>query len=210
MRLDDPFPVEGVDALVFAVGNARQAVHFYSTAFGMRVVAYQGPETGVRDHAAYVLESGSARFVVQGAVRADTPLAEHVARHGDGVVDIALRVPDAARAYQVALERGARGLAEPALLEDDTGKAVVAAIGTYGDTRHSLVERSAYAGPYLPGYLPHGPLVRPAARRCFQAVDHVVGNVELGRMDEWVDFYHRVMGFTNMRSSWAPTSPPST
>jgi 4-hydroxyphenylpyruvate dioxygenase len=196
---DDQFPIEGIDAIVFHVGNARQAAHWYSTAFGMRCTAYSGPETGVRDRASYVLESGSARFVVEGAVRADSPVAASVARHGDGVVDVALRVPDAERAYQLAVERGARGLEEPRTLEDDHGKVVTAAIATYGDTRHTLVERSAYSGAYLPGYRERNPLVGTPARRWFQAIDHVVGNVELGRMDEWVEFYHRVMGFTNMK-----------
>ncbi|HEX8928264.1 MAG TPA: 4-hydroxyphenylpyruvate dioxygenase [Actinomycetota bacterium] len=196
---DDQFPIEGIDAVVFHVGNARQAAHWYSTAFGMRCTAYSGPETGVRDRASYVLESGSARFVVEGAVRADSPVAASVARHGDGVVDVALRVPDAERAYQLAVERGARGLEEPRTLEDDHGKVVTAAIATYGDTRHTLVERSAYSGAYLPGYRERNPLVDTPPRRWFQAVDHVVGNVELGRMDEWVEFYHRVMGFTNMK-----------
>ncbi len=195
----DPFPLEGVDAIVFAVGNARQAAHFYSSVFGMRLTAYAGPETGSRDEASYVLDSGGARFVVRGPVRAGTPLGEHVARHGDGVVDIALRVPDAARAYELAVARGARGLEEPTLLEDETGKVVRAAIATYGETRHSLVERSAYSGPYLPGFTAREPLLAPPAKRFFQAVDHVVGNVELGRMDEWVAFYNTVMGFTNMK-----------
>jgi 4-hydroxyphenylpyruvate dioxygenase len=197
--VSDQFPIDGIDAIVFQVGNARQAAHWYSTAFGMRCVAYAGPETGTRDRASYVLESGSARFVVQGTVRADSPVAAAVARHGDGVADVALRVPDAERAYELALARGARGLEEPRMLSDDRGKVVVAAIAAYGDTRHSLVERSAYSGPYLPGYVERGPLVTPPPRRWFQAIDHVVGNVELGRMDEWVEFYHRVMGFTNMK-----------
>jgi 4-hydroxyphenylpyruvate dioxygenase len=196
---DDQFPIEGIDAIVFHVGNARQAAHWYSTAFGMRCIAYSGPETGVRDRASYVLESGSARFVVEGAVRADSPVAASVARHGDGVVDVALRVPDAERAYQLAVERGARGLEEPRTLEDDHGKVVTAAIATYGDTRHTLVERSAYSGAHLPGYRERNPLAGTPTRRWFQAIDHVVGNVELGRMDEWVEFYHRVMGFTNMK-----------
>ena len=199
MTLSDPFPVEAVDHLRFAVGNARQAAHFYSTALGMRVTAYRGPETGSRELAEYVLESGGARFVVTGPVRAGTAVGEHVARHGDGVVDIALRVPDAERAYALAVERGATGLAEPELLEDETGKVVTAAIATYGETRHTLVERSAYSGAYLPGYVARGPMVEPPAKRLFQAVDHVVGNVELGQMDEWVGFYNRVMGFTNMK-----------
>jgi 4-hydroxyphenylpyruvate dioxygenase len=197
---DDQFPIDGIDAIVFQVGNARQAAHWYSTAFGMRCTAYAGPETGVRDRASYVLESGSARFVVQGAVRADSPVAASVARHGDGVVDVALRVPDAERAYELAVARGASGVEAPHVLEDERGKVVVAAIATYGDTRHSLVERSAYSGPYLPGYHDRDPLVSPPPpRRYFQAIDHVVGNVELGRMDEWVEFYQRVLGFTNMK-----------
>ena len=195
----DEFPVEAVDHLRFAVGNARQAAHFYSTAFGMRVTAYKGPETGSREVAEYVLESGGARFVVAGPVVAGTALGEHVARHGDGVVDIALRVPDATRAYEVAVARGAVGLSEPVLSEDDTGKVVTAAIATYGETRHTLVERSAYSGAFLPGYVPRPPLVAPPAKRLFQAVDHVVGNVELGQMDTWVGFYNRVMGFSNMK-----------
>jgi len=191
--------LDGVDAIVFAVGNARQAAHFYSTAFGMRVSAYAGPETGEKDVASYVLESGGARFVLQGPVRAGTPLGDHVGRHGDGVVDIALRVPDATRAFTLAVERGATPLEEPTLLEDDDGKVIRAAIATYGETRHSLVERSAYSGVYLPGFLARPPLLTPPARRFFQAVDHVVGNVELGRMDDWVRFYNRVLGFTNMK-----------
>jgi 4-hydroxyphenylpyruvate dioxygenase len=199
LPVPDPFPLEGIDAVVFAVGNARQAAHFYSTAFGMRATAYAGPETGLRDEACYVLESGGARFVLRGPVRAGTALGEHVARHGDGVVDIALRVPDAARAFELAVSRGATPLAAPTLREDETGKVVTAAIATYGETRHSLVERSAYSGAYLPGFLPREPLVTPPAKRYFQAIDHVVGNVELGRMDDWVAFYNTVMGFTNMK-----------
>ena len=199
MTLSDPFPVEAVDHLRFAVGNARQAAHFYSTALGMRVTAYRGPETGSRELAEYVVESGAARFVLTGPVVAGTAIGDHVARHGDGVVDIALRVPDAARAYALAVERGATGLAEPELLEDETGKVVTAAIATYGETRHTLVERSAYSGAFLPGFVAREPLVAPPDRRLFQAVDHVVGNVELGQMDRWVTFYNEVMGFSNMK-----------
>ena len=197
--LEDTFPVEAVDHLRFAVGNARQAAHWYSTAFGMRVTAYRGPETGCREIAEYVLESGAARFVVAGPVVAGTELGEHVARHGDGVVDIALRVPDAERAFSTAVSRGATPLAEPVMSEDETGKVVTAAIATYGQTRHTLVERSAYSGAFLPGYVPRAPLVAPPGKRLFQAVDHVVGNVELGQMDTWVSFYNRVMGFENMK-----------
>jgi 4-hydroxyphenylpyruvate dioxygenase len=194
----DPFPVEGVDYVGFAVGNARQAAHFYSTAFGMRVTAYSGPEHGMRDTASYVLESGSARFVLTGEVHAGTPVGDSVAKHGDGVVDVALRVPDARQAFEHAVAHGAKPISEPDIIEDEGGKVVVAAIATYGETRHTLVERSAYTGPFLPGFFAREPLVTPGPR-IFQAIDHIVGNVELGHMDEWVDFYHRVMGFTNMK-----------
>jgi 4-hydroxyphenylpyruvate dioxygenase len=199
VRTTDEFPVTGMDAAVFAVGNARQAAHFYSVAFGMRVVAYRGPETGCRDEAAYVLESGNARFVVRGPVRAGTELAAHVAAHGDGVIDLAIGVPSAEAAYDYAVSHGARGLAKPAVAEDEYGKVVLATIATYGDTRHTLVERSDYAGPYLPGYIAASPLLTEQTGPFFTEIDHCVGNVELGRMDEWVKFYHRVMGFTNMK-----------
>ena len=195
----DEFPVTGMDAVVFAVGNARQAAHFYSAAFGMRCVAYRGPETGCRDEAAYVLESGRARFVFRGAVRAGTDLARHVAAHGDGVLDLAIGVPSAEAAYEYATAHGARGLARPEVFEDDGGKVVLASIATFGDTRHTLVERDAYTGVYLPGYVPADPLVTPPGRPFYTEIDHCVGNVELGKMDEWVGFYHQVMGFTNMK-----------
>lgn len=194
----DPFPVQGVDHLRFVVGNARQAAHFYSTAFGMTCVAYRGPETGHPDHTEYVLTAGAARFVLTGAVRADAPWAGHHARHGDGIVDIALSVPDVDSAYRHAIAQGATGLVEPHPVTDEHGTVRSAAIATYGETRHTLIDRSGYTGPFLPGFVAREPIVPPPARRLFQAVDHVVGNVELGRMDEWVAFYRRVMGFTNM------------
>ena len=194
----DPFPVKGMDAIVFAVGNAKQTAHFYATAFGMRVVAYSGPETGRPDRASYVLTSGSARFVIEGAAKAGTGLGEHVARHGDGVTDLAIQVPDVYAAYEYAVEHGAEGLEEPHELTDEHGTLVRAAIATYGETRHSLVDRSRYQGVYAPGYVEREPLVAAPEKRFFQAVDHCVGNVELGRMDEWVEFYKNVMGFTNM------------
>jgi 4-hydroxyphenylpyruvate dioxygenase len=197
----DPFPVTGLDHLYFMVGNAKQAAHYYSTAFGMTCVAVRGPEQGYRDYAEYVLTSGSARFVFAGSVRAGTEGAEHHARHGDGILDIALEVPDVDAAYRYALEQGATGLAAPHDLTDEHGTVRIATIAAYGDTRHSLVDRSRYEGPFLPGFVARDPIVgRPdgAPKRLFQAVDHVVGNVELGRMDEWVAFYRRVMGFTNM------------
>ncbi|MGH3738840.1 MAG: 4-hydroxyphenylpyruvate dioxygenase [Micromonosporaceae bacterium] len=202
----DPFPVKGVDYLHFMVGNAKQTAHYYSTAFGMTLVAYRGPETGFADYAEYVLTSGSARFVITGTVRAGTPGAGHHARHGDGIVDIALEVPDVDKAYRHAIDQGAHGRTEPHEVSDEHGTVRLAVIDTYGETRHTLVDRSAYTGPFLPGFASRGPIVdRSAAieaglqpKRFFQAVDHVVGNVELGKMDAWVRFYNQVMGFTNM------------
>jgi 4-hydroxyphenylpyruvate dioxygenase len=195
----DSFPIIGMDAVVFAVGNAKQAAHYYSTAFGMRRVAYRGPETGSPDEAAHVLESGAARFVFRGPVRAGTALGERVAAHGDGVIDLALQVSSAEDAYHYAVAHGARGLEAPRIIEDEHGKVVAATIGTYGDTRHTLVERSGYSGVYLPGYVPATSIGTPREQGFFAEIDHCVGNVELGKMDEWVDFYHRVMGFTNMK-----------
>ncbi|HVS67242.1 MAG TPA: 4-hydroxyphenylpyruvate dioxygenase [Mycobacteriales bacterium] len=194
----EPFPVEGIDYVHFAVGNAKQTAHFYASAFGMRVVAYRGPETGHRDTADYVLVSGAARFLVSGAIRPGTAIADHVARHGDGVIDVAIRVPDATHAYDLAVSRGATGLAAPSRLGDDDGEVVVASIATYGETRHTFVERTDYRGRFLPGFESRDS--SPAtASPWFTGIDHVVGNVELGHMDEWVAFYNRILGFTNMR-----------
>jgi 4-hydroxyphenylpyruvate dioxygenase len=197
----DPFPVKGLDYVRFYVGNAKQSAHYYSTAFGMTCVAYRGPEQGYRDHAEYVLVAGSARFVFAGGVHADAPATKHYTRHGDGIVDIALEVPDVDKAYRYAIEQGATGLDEPHDVTDEHGTVRTAAIATYGETRHTLVDRSKYTGVFLPGFNARPPIVdRVAAqpKRFFQAVDHIVGNVELGHMDEWVEFYKRVMGFTNM------------
>ena len=197
----DPFPVSGWDALVWVVGNATQTAHFHQSVLGMELVAYSGPETGNRDSVAYVLRSGAARFVVTGAYDPASPLADHHRRHGDGVADIALSVPDVDRCIAHAAAQGATVLEPPHDLTDEHGTVRVAAIAAYGDTRHTLVDRSRYTGPYLPGFVARtSSRVRRAGapRRLFQAVDHVVGNVELGAMDRWVDFYNRVMGFTNM------------
>ncbi|MEU4372669.1 4-hydroxyphenylpyruvate dioxygenase [Pseudonocardia alni] len=197
----DPFPVTGWDAVVWAVGNATQAAQLYQVVYGMELVAYSGPETGNRDHHSYVLRSGAVRFELRGAVDPDSPVADHHRRHGDGIVDIALEVPDVDRCLAHARAQGATVLVEPHDTADEHGTVRSAAIATYGDTRHTLVDRSRYTGPYLPGHVARSSSVdRPAdaPRRLFQALDHVVGNVEYGRMDSWVDFYHRIMGFTNM------------
>ena len=197
----DPFPVTGWDAVVFVVGNATQTAHYYQSAFGMDLVAYSGPETGNRDHKSYVLRSGSCRFVISGGVSPDSPLLDHHRAHGDGVVDIALEVPDVDRCIRQARSQGAVVLEEPHDISDEFGVIRTAAIAAYGSTRHTLIDRSGYTGIYLPGYVPRSSsyVKRDGApKRMFQALDHVVGNVELGKMDDWVGFYNKVMGFVNM------------
>ncbi len=197
----DPFPVTAMDAAVFVVGNATQTAQHYQLAFGMDLVAYAGPETGRRESVSYVLRAGSARFVVEGGVTPDSPLLDHHRKHGDGIADIALEVPDVDKCIAHARAVGATVLEEPHDESDEHGTVRRAAIAAYGDTRHSLVDRSGYDGPYLPGYVARKTTVtRPEGhpKRLFQAIDHIVGNVELGRMDEWVAFYNKVMGFVNM------------
>lgn len=197
----DPFPVKSMDAVVFVVGNATQTALFYQWAFGMEQIAYSGPETGNRDHKSYVLKSGSARFVITGGVRPDSPLLDHHRAHGDGVTDLALEVADVDKCIEWARQQGATVLTEPHDVSDEHGTVRMAAIAAYGQTRHTLIDRTRYNGVYLPGYQPKkGAYVKPegAPKRVFQAVDHCVGNVELGRMDYWVEFYNRVMGFVNM------------
>ncbi|WP_153504829.1 4-hydroxyphenylpyruvate dioxygenase [Cumulibacter manganitolerans] len=197
----DPFPVTGWDSVGWICGNATQAALYYQLAFGMELVAYRGPEQGYRDHHSYVLRSGAVRFVLHGAVDPHSELIAHHARHGDGVVDIALEVPDVDRCIAHATRAGARIVAAPQDATDEHGTVRTATIATYGDTRHTLVDRSRYGGPYLPGYVARTSTVRRAEgapKRLFQALDHVVGNVELGRMDSWVHFYNSIMGFTNM------------
>jgi 4-hydroxyphenylpyruvate dioxygenase len=193
----DPFPVTGWDAVVWASGNATQAALYFQLAFGMRLEAYSGPTTGNRDHHAYVLKAGNVRFVIKGAVSPESPIADHHRRHGDGVLDVALEVPDVDRCVAHARAAGATILAEPHDETDEHGTVRTAALKAYGDTTHTLVDRSGYHGPYLPGYVARTSST-PERAPAFVALDHVVGNVEFGDMDEWVAFYHRVMGFTNM------------
>ena len=192
----DPFPVNGWDAVVWVSGNATQSALYFQLAFGMRLEAYSGPSAGNRDHHAYVLRAGDVRFVIKGAADPASPLADHHRRHGDGVIDIALDVPDVDRCVAHARAAGARILDEPRDLADADGTVRTARIAAYGETVHTLVDRSRYRGIYLPGYVRREGAVR--VPESFVALDHVVGNVELGQMDEWVEFYHRVMGFTNM------------
>jgi len=194
----DPFPVTGMDAVVFVSGNATQSAHFYQHAFGMELVGYTGPEHGNRDHRGFVLKSGSARFVILGAVDPASPLADHHRAHGDGIADLALEVPDVDKCIAHARLQGATILDEPHDVSDEHGTIRTAALAAYGQTRHTLIDRSRYDGIYLPGYVPAASTMARPGKRLFQAVDHCVGNVELGRMDEWVGFYNKVMGFVNM------------
>jgi 4-hydroxyphenylpyruvate dioxygenase len=182
----------GTDHVELYVGNARQAAQFYRSAFGFDVVAYSGPETGVRDRASYVLQQGKVRLVVTAPLTPDGEVADHVRRHGDGVRAIALRVHDAAAAYQAALRRGAAGMEEPHVLSDDRGAVRVASIHTFGDTVHRFVERDEYDGAHLPGYRAEHTAGGGVGLR---HIDHSVGNVELGRMDTWVEWYHSVFDF---------------
>ncbi len=195
----DIFPINGTDYVEFYVGNAKQAAYFYAGAFGYTIAGYRGPETGTRDRASYLLEQGKIRLVLTSPISPDGPIADHVRLHGDGVRDLALWVDDARVAYQAAIERGAQSVHEPTVLSDDDGEIVMAAIRTYGDTIHTLVDRSNYRGLFLPGFRPFESRYRPASVG-LKYIDHAVGNVELGKMDVWCGFYERVMGFRNLIS----------
>jgi 4-hydroxyphenylpyruvate dioxygenase len=198
----DPMPLHGIHHLELYVGNAKQAAHYWCGAFGFRIEAYSGMETGNRDRASYVLRQGRIRLVLTGALHAESPIAEHQRRHGDGVKVIALSVPDARVAYDHALAHGARGAAEPERRSDDHGAVTIAAIHTYGETLHEFVEHDDYRGPFLPGYEASGrgdgENAAPDPHDVLLTIDHVVGNVELGHMNEWVSFYERVFGMTEM------------
>ena len=190
----DFLPLNGTDHVEFYVGNARQSAYFYRAAFGMKLVAYARPETGRRDRASYVLQQGKIRFVLTTALRADSEIAQHVAKHGDGVRAIALWVDDAASAWRETTKRGARSIQEPTTLSDENGSVVVSSIAAYGDTLHTFVERKNYTGAFFPGYksMPEDTIARPVG---LLHVDHIVGNVGWNAMNEWVDFYANVMGF---------------
>ncbi len=192
--------VLGWDCVEFWVGNARTTAGFFMSAFGFRCTAYAGPETGVRDKASYVLEQGDIRFVVSGALSADSRIAHHVRKHGDGVHDLAWLVDDARAAHAAAVGRGARRVRDPWVETDDNGELELAQVAAYGDTVHTFVNRARYCGSVLePGYstenLPN-PSVGPDAG--LRAIDHVVGNVEQGRLDDWVHFYSDVLGFAEL------------
>ena len=198
----DTFPINGTDYIEFYVGNAKQASHYYRAAFGFQLVGYRGPETGTRDRASYLLQQDRIRFVLTTPIRPDLSdearaIADHIVRHGDGVRDLALWVDDARDAFAKAVERGAVPVHEPRVLTDEHGEVVLASFRTYGDTIHSLVERRNYRGLFMPGFVPVAPRYQPADVG-LRYVDHCVGNVELGKMNTWVDFYADVMGFRNL------------
>jgi 4-hydroxyphenylpyruvate dioxygenase len=190
----DFLPLLGTDHIEFYVGNAKQASYFYQHAFGFEQVAYAGPETGVKDRASYVLQQGKIRFVFTTALQPDHEITRHVAAHGDGVKVLALWVDDAEKAFYETMSRGAKAHTQPQTLSDENGEVRISAIHTYGETVHKFVERKNYKGPFMPGFR--------AASSPFKTtsvgldyVDHCVGNVELGKMNDWVKFYEDVMGF---------------
>ena len=198
----DTFPINGTDYIEFYVGNAKQASHYYRTAFGFQLVGYRGPETGVRDRASYLLQQDKIRFVLTTPIRPDLSeeakvIAQHIYDHGDGVRDLALWVDDARDAFDKAVERGAEPVHQPRVMKDSDGEIVIASFKTYGETIHSLVERKNYKGLFMPGFVPVKPLYNPPSVG-LKYVDHCVGNVELGKMNVWVEFYSHVMGFRNL------------
>lgn len=196
---EDFLPLKGIDYVEFYVGNARQAAHYYRLAFGFKPIAYAGLETGVRDRTSYVMEQRNIRMVLTGALDPDSPIAEHVKLHGDGVKDIAFTVEDAASAFEETVKRGAKPVMEPTVIEGQKGRVIKASIAAYGDTVHSFIQRDQYQGTFLPKFhaVKNPP---PATPTGLAAIDHIVGNVELGKMDEWVGFYNQVLGFHQLQA----------
>jgi 4-hydroxyphenylpyruvate dioxygenase len=193
-QVEDFLPLKGTDHVEFYVGNARQSAYFYRAAFGMSLVAYAGPETGQRDRASYVLQQGKVRFLLTTALRSDSEIARHVAKHGDGVRAIALWVDDARASWLETTARGAKSVQEPRVMTDEHGMVVTASIAAYGDTVHTFVERTGYTGAFMPGFkaMPADKAARPVG---LLHIDHCVGNVGWNAMNEWVEFYSKVMGF---------------
>ena len=200
---EEPFAIRGIDHLKFFVGNARQSAYFYRNAFGFEVLAYSGLETKVREEAGYVLRQGSITFVLASPLRSTHPEYHRLLKHGDGVMDIALEVDDVRGAYEAATSLGAVGIRPPAALEDENGVLEIATIQAHGDTSHSFINRDRYRGVFSPGYktLDPGRYSPTSARPTgLKAIDHVVSNVEEGKMNEWVRFYQNVMGFSQLVS----------
>jgi len=191
--------LRGWDAIELWVGNARAVAGFLSSSFGFRVTAYRGPETGSADEASYVLDQGRIRLVVTAGLTPESPIAAHVREHGDGVRDLVFEVTDAAAAFEAAVSRGATAVAPPHDLEDQHGRLHLSTIATYGDTRHTFVDRSRFGGFYRPGYTVDGLPPEPAGAPVgLDLVDHAVGNVEKGSLGRWVDFYRSVLGFDEL------------
>lgn len=195
----DFLPLNGTDYIEFYVGNAKQAAHYYKTAFGFQSVAYAGPETGVRDRASYVLVQNKIRFVFTTPLQPGNEIAEHIAKHGDGVKVLALWVDDARSAFEETTKRGAKAYLEPVVEKDESGEIVKSGIHTYGDTVHLFIERKNYKGAFLPGYKEWKPSYQPADTGLLH-VDHCVGNVGWNEMNTWVNFYEQTMGFRNLIS----------
>jgi 4-hydroxyphenylpyruvate dioxygenase len=195
---DDRMPIHGIDHVELYVGNAAQAAFYFVHAFGFTETAYAGLETGRRDRVSHVLEQGRIRLVLTGTLMGSDDIAAHHALHGDGVHKIALSVPDAEAAYNHAVDHGARGVMTPHWVEDEHGRVQLSSIATYGDTQHLFVQREGYEGAFLPGYERRAESARNPDDRGLFAIDHIVGNVELGHMDEWVHYYERVFGMTEM------------
>ncbi|MDA0684907.1 MAG: 4-hydroxyphenylpyruvate dioxygenase [Bacteroidetes bacterium] len=194
----DFLPINGTDYVEFYVGNAKQAAHFYQAAFGFRPIAYSGLETGNRDNTSYLLVQGKIRFVLTSALHGKSAVADHVKLHGDGVRDVALWVDDATSAYEETMSRGAESVHGQIVLEDEHGKVIKAAIRTYGDTIHTFVERRNYNGIFLPGFIAWENEFYSVPDVGLKYVDHCVGNVHLGEMDTYADFYADVLGFRNL------------
>lgn len=195
----DFLPIMGTDYIEFYVGNAKQAAHYYKTAFGFQSLAYAGLETGVKDRASYVLVQDKIRLVLTTALKSDTPIAEHVKKHGDGVKVLALWVEDARKSYEETIKRGAKSFMEPTVEKDEFGEVVRAGIYTYGETVHMFVERKNYKGAFLPGYKEWKSDYNPTTTG-LKYVDHCVGNVGWNQMNVWVKWYEDVMGFVNFLS----------
>ncbi len=195
----DFLPLLGTDYVEFYVGNAKQAAHFYKTAFGFQSHAYAGLETGVKDRASYVLKQDKIRIVLTTALKSDSPIGEHVKKHGDGVKIVALWVEDARSAYEETMKRGAKSYMEPTVEKDENGEVVRAGIYTYGETVHMFVERKNYNGEFLPGYQKWVSDYNPKPTG-LKYIDHMVGNVGWNEMNIWVKWYEDVMGFVNFLS----------
>ncbi|MFM8840032.1 MAG: 4-hydroxyphenylpyruvate dioxygenase [bacterium] len=193
--ITDFLPINGTDFIEFYVGNAKQASFFYRTAFGFELIAYAGPETGIRDRASYVLKQGKIRLILTTPMHPGNEISSHIDKHGDGVKVLALWVDDAEKSWKETTSRGAKSHTPPTIMKDEFGEVKIASIHTYGDTIHTFVERKNYTGIFMPGYVPMDDGYKTTSVGLLH-VDHCVGNVELGKMDEWVRFYEEVMGFS--------------